>query len=231
MSPERAAACLQGQRCSSSRKARSRRNGRRSLVEKPGCRMILASDFLIGPRNLLVDDESMPAVNLNGDVSRCTVSRERRAKTDRRAGAQTNRATIPSGRVRLVSSGRVGGWAGPNLARDLPAPFPANAAFCHRRLRFCRARGCRFPGARLALPGSGGTDSVGRGCSLRPQWGFLAFAVSLRCVNLLTFPLPTHRSAWHAPHGLAALALVGTIALVGFFNSRDRPTSRLGFSN
>ena len=59
------------------------------------------------------------------------------------------------------------------------------------------------------------------------QWGFLAFAVSVLCVNLLTFPLTTHWSAWYAPHGLTALALVGTIALVGFFNSRDRPVNRL----
>ena len=54
------------------------------------------------------------------------------------------------------------------------------------------------------------------------QWGFLASAVSLLCANLLTFPLTTHWSAWYAPHGLAALALVGLIALAGFFNL-ERP--------
>jgi hypothetical protein len=54
--------------------------------------------------------------------------------------------------------------------------------------------------------------------------GDLASAISLLCVNLLTFPLTTHWSAWYAPHGLTALALVGAIALVGFFNSRDRST-------
>jgi hypothetical protein len=59
------------------------------------------------------------------------------------------------------------------------------------------------------------------------QWGFLASAVSLLCANLLTFPLTTHWSAWYAPHGLAALALVGLIALLGFFNSSDKPISRL----
>jgi serine/threonine-protein kinase len=58
------------------------------------------------------------------------------------------------------------------------------------------------------------------------QWGFLACAVSLLCANFLTFPLTTHWSAWYAPHGLAGLALVGLIALVGFFNSRDQPISR-----
>jgi hypothetical protein len=59
------------------------------------------------------------------------------------------------------------------------------------------------------------------------QWGFLAAAVALLCSNLLTFPLTTHWSAWYAPHGLAGLALVGLIALLGFFNSSDRPIRRL----
>jgi hypothetical protein len=59
------------------------------------------------------------------------------------------------------------------------------------------------------------------------QWGFLACAVSLLCAKFLTFPLTTDWSVWYAPHGFAGLALVGLIALVGFFNSRDRPTSRL----
>ena len=59
------------------------------------------------------------------------------------------------------------------------------------------------------------------------QWGFLAAAVALLCSTLLTFPLTTHWSAWYAPHGLAGLALVGLIALLGFFNSSDRPIRRL----
>jgi hypothetical protein len=59
------------------------------------------------------------------------------------------------------------------------------------------------------------------------QWGFLASAVSLLCVNLLTFPLTTYWSAWYAPHGLAALALVGVIALFGFSSSSEKPSRRL----
>ncbi len=58
------------------------------------------------------------------------------------------------------------------------------------------------------------------------QCGFLASAVSLLCSNLLMFPLTTHLSLWYAAHGLVALTLVGLIALVGFFNSSERPISR-----